>query len=123
MADLFAKISDLLDYVSVNDVIDGRPVVVFLAGDTADALDAEFVSIGEAIGSGVAHDPVVDGQALTFTATGDDSFVDDQTGSTWSIVGLATEGEFAGTQLEPIEHRNEFWFAWQAFFGPESLRV
>ncbi len=112
----------LTDEVVVNDVIDGRPVVVFLAGDTADALDAEFVSTGEAVGSGVAHDPVVDGRTLTFTATGDDSFVDDQTGSTWSIVGLATEGEFAGTQLEPIEHRNEFWFAWQAFFGPDSLR-
>jgi len=112
----------LTDEGVVNDVIDGRPVVVFLAGDTADAFDAEFISLGEAIGSGVAHDPVVDGQTLTFTNTDDGSFVDDQTGSAWSIVGLATGGELVGTQLEPIEHRNEFWFAWQAFFGADSLR-
>ena len=74
------------------------------------------------IGSGVALDPVVDGETLTFTANGDSTFTDDQTGSTWSIIGIATDGELAGTQLGPIEHRNEFWFAWQAFFGADNLR-
>lgn len=108
--------------IVINDEIDGRPVVVFFAGDTSDALDNRAIATSAAIGSAVAHEPVVDGQALTFTATADGTFVDDQTGSTWTIVGRAVEGPLAGSQLAPLEHRNEFWFAWQAFFGPESLR-
>ena len=69
----------------------------------------------------MAYSPVVDGQTLTFTANDDDTFTDDVTGSTWLITGNAIEGELAGTQLEGVEHRNEFWFAWQAFFGPDFL--
>ena len=106
----------------INDEVAGTPIVVFFAGQTADALDASAIAGSEAIGSGVAHNPVVDGQTLTFSASDDETFTDDQTGSTWNIIGLATDGELAGTQLPPMEHRNEFWFAWQAFFGPDSLR-
>ena len=106
----------------INDEVDGRPVVVFAGGTTTDALDASNIALSDQIGSVIAYDPVVDGQALTFTANGDDTFTDDQTGSTWSIVGIATDGELAGSQLGSIEHRNEFWFAWQAFFGPDTLR-
>ena len=107
---------------AINDDIDGLPVVVFHAGDTADALDQASIANSQAIGSAVAHSPIVDGETLTFTANGDDTFTDDQTGSTWTVLGIATDGELAGTQLEGVEHRNEFWFAWQAFFGPDSLR-
>lgn len=106
----------------VNDQVDGKAVVVFFGGDTADALGAREIATADAVGSGVAHDPVVDGEILTFVAD-EGGFIDDQTGSTWTIVGLATDGPLAGTQLGPVEHRNEFWFAWQAFFGPESLRT
>lgn len=106
----------------VNDEVDGLAITVFFAGDTADALDNQNIAISNAIGSAIAHNPVVDGQALTFVANDDGTFTDEQTSSTWSIIGVATGGELAGTQLEALEHRNEFWFAWQAFFGPESLR-
>jgi len=106
----------------INDEVAGLPITVFFAGETADALDQQAIAISQAIGSAVAYDPVVGGQVLTFTANDDDTFTDDQTGSTWSIVGIAIDGELAGTQLGALEHRNEFWFAWQAFFGPESLR-
>ncbi len=106
----------------INDEVAGVPIAVFFAGETADALDQQAIAISQAIGSAVAHDPVVDGQVLTFTANDDDTFTDDQTGSTWSIVGIAIDGELEGTQLGALQHRNEFWFAWQAFFGPESLR-
>lgn len=107
---------------AINDDIDGLPVVVLHAGDTADALDNPAISLSQAIGSAVAHSPVVNGETLTFTSNGDGTFADDQTGSTWTVLGVATDGELAGTQLESVQHRNEFWFAWQAFFGPETLR-
>ena len=105
----------------INDEVNGVPLVVLGGGDTTDALDSPFIASAQTIGSAVAYSPVVDGQTLTFTANDDDTFTDDVTGSTWLITGNAIEGELAGTQLEGVEHRNEFWFAWQAFFGPDFL--
>jgi hypothetical protein len=106
----------------INDTVGDLPIVVLFGGDTADALDDRAIATSQAIGTAVAHKAVVDGQTLTFSANADGSFVDAETNSTWSIHGIATAGELAGAQLEPVEHRNEFWFAWQAFFGPDSLR-
>ncbi|MDH3295676.1 MAG: DUF3179 domain-containing protein, partial [Acidimicrobiia bacterium] len=89
---------------------------------TADALDQSVIGRSEAIGSALALNPVVDGQTLTFTADLEAGvFIDDQTGSTWTLLGQATDGPLAGTQLDTVIHRNEFWFAWQAFFGADTV--
>lgn len=106
----------------VNDEVAGVPIVVFHGGQTNDALDQALIAFSAEIGTGVAYNPVVDGQTLTFTANGDATFTDDQTGTTWSITGIGIDGQLAGTRLGPIEHRNEFWFAFQAFFGADALR-
>jgi len=104
----------------VNDEINGHPVVVFWgAADTADALDSDVISESVGIGTAVAYSAVVGGQTLTFEAIGDTEFRDLETGTTWSILGKATDGQLVGSELEILPHRNEFWFAWQAFF-PES---
>jgi hypothetical protein len=104
----------------VNDEIGDRPVAIFWgAADTADALDAGDISEAAAVGTAVAFDPVVEGRWLTFQKSGDDSFADVETGTTWSILGRARDGELEGAQLELLPHRNDFWFAWQAFF-PEA---
>jgi len=100
----------------VNDVVGGSDVVVFWGGDTADALDAAVIDASQAIGTAVAYSPIVDGQKLTFLQISDSLFEDEQTGSRWTILGVATDGPLAGKILEPIVHRNEFWFAWAAFF-------
>lgn len=105
---------------AINDDIEGQPVTVLWRDGTVDALDQGVIASSQAIGTAVAFDPTVNGQVLTFTASGD-GFVDDQTGSTWTIVGLATDGELAGESLESIAHRNEFWFAWAGFFGETGL--
>ncbi len=101
----------------VNDRIAGQPVVVFWgAPDTADALDSPRITQSVGIGTGIAFSPVVDGRTLTFEALSDSEFRDTETGTTWSILGKGLRGELAGRQLEILIHRNEFWFAWQAFF-------
>ena len=51
---------------------------------------------------------------LTFERTSN-GFVDDQTGSTWNVLGQAIEGELTGSQLTPVVHANLFWFSWAAF--------
>jgi hypothetical protein len=101
---------------AVNDQVGETPVVILWGGDTADALDSSEVADGDAIGTGVAYDPRVGDQVLTFTADGDDQFVDAETGSTWNVLGQSIDGPLAGEALDTVTHRNEFWFAWAAFF-------
>jgi hypothetical protein len=88
-------------------------------------------SVGAAHGTGGGHEVVVfwDGLrqgAMTFypTAgsrglsfeTSNATIVDLETGSTWTIEGLAIDGPLVGTQLEPVaEAYVAFWFAWAAF--------
>jgi len=104
----------------VNDVVDGIPVVVFWgASDTADALDASQVADGRGVGTGIAFSPVVDGRVLTFTAIDDTTFRDEETGSTWTLLGVAIDGPLAGKQLGIVVHQNELWFAW-ASFNPDA---
>lgn len=101
----------------VHDRVGDQPVVVFWgASDTADALDSGVIAEGAGIGTAVAYSPIVDDQELTFEPAGDTEFVDNPTGTTWTILGKAIDGELEGEQLELLAHRNEFWFAWQAFF-------
>lgn len=83
-----------------NDVVAETAVVVF--------------SLAEGP-TGVAYSPVVAGNALTFTYS-DGQFRDEQTGSTWTIAGLAIDGNLQGTQLEALPTRSSFWFSLIASF-------
>ena len=104
---------------AVNDTVADTDIVILWGGDTADALDAGEIVLAEGIGTGIAFNRVVGEQILTFTATGEDTFVDAETGSTWDLNGTALTGPLAGAQLDPVVHGNEFWFAWSAF-NPEA---
>lgn len=101
---------------AINDEVGGTSVAVLWGGDTADALDTTDIADGEAIGTAVAYDRRVGDRTLTFTATGDDLFTDTETGSIWNTLGQAVAGSLEGESLDTVTHRNEFWFAWAAFF-------
>lgn len=101
---------------AVNDVVGQTLVAVLWGGDTADALDSASIAAGDAIGTGIAYERTVDDQVLTFASAGDDRFTDEETSSTWNLLGQAVDGPLAGEQLETVLHRNEFWFAWASFF-------
>ena len=103
----------------VNDELADTPIAVFWGADTADALDTSAITEGQAVGTGIAFDRSLGEQVLTFTANGDDTFTDQQTGSTWNLLGQALDGPLAGEQLDTLLHRNDFWFAWAAFH-PDS---
>ena len=103
----------------VNDVVSDVPIAVFWGGETVDPLQAGTIDGGGIVGTGVAFDRRVGQQTLTFDSDDNDRFVDRETGTSWSILGEALSGELAGQRLEPVIHRNDFWFAWAAFF-PEA---
>jgi hypothetical protein len=107
------------DRVLVVDV-NGTDTVVLYEPDLTSALDNESLANSKAVGSTGAFRPEVDGAQLTFEWNGA-SFIDAETGSTWSILGRATEGPLAGSELEPVEYVDTFWFAWSAFQPATSV--
>ena len=82
-------------------------------------MDMTLIVDSKDIGATGVFDAYLDGETLTFSLK-DGNFVDDQTGTTWNILGEALEGEMAGKSLTPIVHGNHFWFSWGAF-NPDTL--
>ena len=99
----------------VAEEVGGMPIVVFWAPGTASALDNGRIHRGRDVGSSGVFDPRIGGRSLRFTPDGDGQFTDIETGSTWDILGRATDGPLAGEQLAEIPHGNHFWFAWGVF--------
>jgi hypothetical protein len=109
------------DTAVVNDVVGSQDLVIFYASDTLSAFRGPGYSAAKEIGSTGVYDPNLDGQKLTFRQDGS-SIVDDQTGSSWTVLGEAVDGPLAGKSLSPIVHANHFWFAWSVFFPNSDLR-
>ena len=110
--------------------LDGSQVVAFHLPGTATPIQHDQVAFGRDVGATGVFDPSVDDQVLTFTrvpdaasSDGPGGFTDDQTGTTWSILGRALDGPLAGTQLQPIEHIDTFWFAAAAYDPDIDLRA
>ena len=99
----------------ITEEVGGMPIVVFWAPGTASALDSGRIHRGRDVGSSGVFDPRIGGRSLRFTPDGDGQFTDVETGSTWDILGRATDGPLAGEQLAEIPHGNHFWFAWGVF--------
>jgi hypothetical protein len=91
----------------LTDRIDGRPVLVVTDRTARIAL---------------AFDPTIDGRELDFTllppdaAAGEWAFMrDTDTGSGWTVEGLARSGPLAGRRLVRLDAPRAYWFAWAAF--------
>ncbi|WP_344164250.1 DUF3179 domain-containing protein [Nocardiopsis rhodophaea] len=100
------------DVVEVD--VGGTPVTVWIEPGVASALDSAQIAEGREVSATGAFRPEADGRNLTFEAV-DDGFTDQQTGSTWNILGEAVEGPLAGQRLPAVDHVDTFWFAWVAF--------
>ena len=110
--------SRLIQAHVANDEVGGTPLVVFHQGGTVSALDGPVIAASRDVGAATVFERSLQGNVLTFSWR-DDQFVDDQTGSTWDILGQATAGPLAGRRLRPLVSANHFWFAW-AVFKPET---
>ncbi len=116
------RLADLAEQPVIPVTEDGRNLVVFHLPGLASALESGSVDGGRDVGqTGVFVATAPDGSELTFTSDGE-SFTDDQTGSTWNVLGQALEGELAGERLAPVNHLDTFWFAW-ATYRPDTVIV
>ncbi len=103
----------------VNYTVAGQDLVIFFKPGTRSALDQLLIGDSREVGATGIFEPELDGQKLTFRADGD-KFVDNETGSIWSLLGQAVAGPLTSKQLTPIVHANHLWFAWAAF-KPDTL--
>jgi hypothetical protein len=98
---------------TTTDVGGERVVILWRAGQ-ASALEVSDVGEGRDVGSVAVYRAEADGEPLTFTVS-DGAFVDEETGSTWSLGGEGVDGPLAGERLEQVHHFDTFWFAWAAY--------
>jgi hypothetical protein len=106
---------------TVDATVGQQPLVVLWAPGSASPLETDDVREGRDVGSTGVYDPRVDGRSLTFRASGRTQFSDRETGSRWSLAGLAVEGPLKGTRLSALPHQDAFWFAWAAFQPDTAL--
>ncbi len=89
--------------VALNETVSGVPTAIFYESRSGQAA--------------LAFDARLDGQTLTFEADeGAGAWTDLETGSTWGIDGVATDGPLVGKRLRTREDAYTlFWFAWRHF--------
>ena len=86
----------------VNDTFEGHPILVIV--DNCNAFS-------------IAYSREVNGQVLTFENVAKPSIeiVDKETGTHWSVEGLAISGPLVGEQLTFITSYLTEWYGWAAF--------
>lgn len=98
----------------INYNVGGRNLTAFFKPGTRSALDSSIIRLSAEVGATGLFDAELDGRKLTFKMNGDE-FIDNETGSSWNILGEAVRGPSIGNKLTPIPHTNSFWFAVAAF--------
>lgn len=113
--DVAFPFSRLAEVGVANEEYAGQTIAVFWKAGTSTI----FGNSGRDVGSTGAFSRDLEGQILTFEAT-DNGFVDEQTGSLWSISGEAIDGPLSDSQLERLVSGEHFWFAWSVF-KPDTI--
>jgi len=89
-------------------------LVVLWSPGQATALEGPSVQFGRDVGTIGVFVPKLGDKTLSFTSDGE-GFVDAETGTRWSVAGVATDGELTGSQLQRVPHLDTFWFAWSTY--------
>ncbi|MCL5986727.1 MAG: DUF3179 domain-containing protein [Actinobacteria bacterium] len=103
----------------INYTFAGKDITVLFSPSTISVLDSKNIGESKDVGTAAVFYRTVDEKTLNFKGSKED-IIDAETGSTWSMTGVATSGPLQGAQLQTVEHSIYFWFAWAAFY-PETL--
>jgi len=102
----------------INDDLSETPIIIFHTEGARSAMDAAQIDQSRKDGTTGAFSRIIDDKTLTFLYL-NDTIVDDQTGSRWSISGKSVGGPLEGQQLKPLIFGDYFAFAWLVFW-PET---
>ncbi len=105
----------------VEDRVKRQRFVIFFEEGTVTPLDQARIASSRDVGAVGVFSPELEGQRLSFSRQ-DGKTVDKQTGSTWNLFGIATQGPLAGKRLTAVEHGVYFAFAW-LIFNPQTQIV
>jgi hypothetical protein len=108
---------------AISATVGQQPLVVLWAPGSASPLETDDVREGRDVGSASVYDPRLDGRVLSFRPAGRTEFTDRETGSRWTLAGVAVDGPLAGSRLSALPHQNAFWFAWAAFQPGTALML
>jgi len=89
-------------------------LVIWHRAGQVSVLDDEEIAGSREVGTIGVFEPRAGTRLLTFAPVAE-GFRDDETGSTWNVLGRAVSGPLKGEQLRPQPHLDTFWFAWVAF--------
>ncbi len=93
--------NDLQRLRTINDVVDGVPILVTLNTDSI-----SFHSFNR----------VVDGDTLSFSLSNSSrNLMDAKTNSLWNWKGQCVSGPFKGKVLRPVQSYQEYWHSWRTF--------
>ena len=115
-------IDDLGGAVAINDDVGGRPVALLYLGGVASPLDKGATAEGADVGQAAIYDRRVAGRTLTLAGGKGKTFIDRETGSEWTVSGLALAGPLRGTRLVLVDHEVTFWFIWSVFRPETEVR-
>jgi len=101
-------------------VVGDGDFVVFWGGSARSPLSAPTIAEGRVVGSSGVFRPRARGRTLHFAVVGG-AIQDRETGSTWSLDGVALGGPLKGSELPGVPHLDAFWFAWAAFQQGTSI--
>ncbi|MBI2885888.1 MAG: DUF3179 domain-containing protein [Chloroflexi bacterium] len=104
----------------INHRVGGTDLVVLWSHGTASPLDAPDIASGRDIGATGVFQATLEGRRLTFAPGPEGAFIDQETGTSWNLLGQGVRGPLAGKELVPVVHGTHFWFAW-AIFRPQTL--
>ena len=99
--------------LAINDDVNGLELLVVFDAASSLMIPYNRRLMDPAAGAGAA------GRLLSFDVIEGGGFPfnlkDRETGTVWSLTGIALTGELEGARLEPISTYSAFWFAWAAF--------
>ena len=98
----------------VNDRVGETPVVLFSRDGLLSVLDSGSIKDSRSIQAVTAFEREMNGKILDFE-TRNGEIVDQQTSSSWNLLGQAVSGELKGQSLSLAHSGIHFAFAWLAF--------
>jgi Protein of unknown function (DUF3179) len=100
------KLQQIEEMKVINDIINGKSITFF-------SLYPAMVRV---------FDNILDGQQLEFQYNKSSAkIMDKQSGSIWSLDGIATNGPMKGKHLTRLPYDEGFWFEWVAFHPDTAL--
>ena len=101
-------------------VVSDGDLVILWGGSARSPLSSSTIAEGRVVGASGVFRPRTRGRALHFSVVGG-AIQDRETGSTWSLDGVALAGPMKGAELAGVPHLDAFWFAWAAFNRTTSI--